>query len=149
MVLIIIILLVLLIFKNNDFEFKTLSSNCENFSISGSVSYNDKKTSIYITNIKYCGGIDKTKYNEIECILYESNDTLEKKISSYKYDQEADILLEEFLQNVTFTIDNYKQVCSEYDEDSLYIIINAKNNNDITTSYKIPLSLDENCKNST
>lgn len=131
--------------NNNDFEFKTLSSNCDNFSISGSVSYNDKKTSIYITNIKYCGGNDTKEYKEIECILYESHNNLEKKISNYKYNADKNILLEDFLQKVTLTVDDYKQVCKEYNENSLYLLINAKDNEDKITSYKIPLILEDNC----
>ena len=38
----------------DDFSFKTISSTCDAFNISGSIAYNDKKSAIYITNIKYC-----------------------------------------------------------------------------------------------
>lgn len=143
-VLIVIFCLFLIVFNNNDFIFKTLSSNCENFNLSGSVSYNDKKASIYITNIKYCGKKDTKKYQEIECILYENANEIDKKISSYEY-SDGLILLEDFLENVTLTIDNYKQVCKEFEDNSLYLLINAKDGEDKITSYKIPLSLNENC----
>ena len=53
-----IINFILYINKDEDFKFKTLSSSCENFTISGNIAYNDNKTSIYITNIQYCGGND-------------------------------------------------------------------------------------------
>lgn len=143
-VIIFIIVLFILLFNNNDFIFKTLSSNCESFNLSGSVSYNDKKASIYITNIKYCGKKDIQKYQEIECILYESANEIDKKISSYEY-SDGLILLEDFLDNVTLTVDNYKQVCKEFEENSLYLLINAKDEEDKITSYKIPLSLNDNC----
>ena len=133
--------------KNNDFHFKTLSSNCENFNISGSIAYNDKKSSIYISNIKYCGGNDITQYEEIECALYEANNDIEKKINSCNYNDEKNITLEEFLQTVTLTVDDYKKTCKEYSENSLFLSINAKDNNGKITAYKIPLTLENNCPN--
>lgn len=57
--------------RSNDFEFKTISSDCSNFTITGSVAYNDIKSAIYIANINYCGGADDNLYKSIECILYE------------------------------------------------------------------------------
>lgn len=149
LIVILVIMLLIIISQNNDsdFKFKTLSSNCDNFNISGNIAYNDKKSSIYITNIKYCGGNDTEKYKEIECILYESNNDIEKKISSYSYTEEENITLEDFLQTVTLSVDNYKKTCKEYSENSLYLLINAKNSNNKITSYKIPLSLEQSCSN--
>lgn len=144
-ILILLFLLIWLLFKNRDFEFKTLSSNCDNFTISGSVSYSNKKASIYITNIKYCGGNDTKLYKEIECILYENDNNIEKRISSFNYNEEENILLEDFLESITLTVDNYKQVCKEFEENSLYLLINAKDEENKITSYKIPLSLNDNC----
>ena len=143
--LITIILFVFLLNKNSDFKFKTLSTTCNNFNISGSIAYNDKKSSIYITNIEYCGGNDIEEYKSIECILYEKHDDIEKKISSYKYDE--NITLEDFLKKVTLTIDDYKKSCKEYNEESLYMLINAKNNDNKITTYKIPLKLEKSCSN--
>jgi len=144
-IIIIITLILFLNSKNSDFEFKTLSSNCENFNISGNIAYNDNKTSIYITNIKYCGGNDQELYKEIECILYESNKDIDKKISSYSYNKTENITLEEFLQTVTFSVDNYSKTCKDFYENILFLSINAKDNNDKITTYKIPLSLNQSC----
>lgn len=143
---IVILSLIILIWNNNsDFNFKTISSNCNNFDISGSIAYNDKKSSIYITNIKYCGDYLDIKYNYIECILYESNNNIERKISDFKYEGNDKINLEEFLKEITFSIDNYKQSCKEYSKNSLFLSINAINDNRDITSYKIPLLLDDSC----
>lgn len=140
----ILIIINIVINKESDFEFKMLTSKCDDFSISGNIAYNDKKSSIFITNISYCG-LDKNKtFKSIECILYESYGDLEKKISSYKYN-EKNIKLEEFLKQVTLSIDDYEKTCKEYSEHSLYLLINAVDNDEVTTSYKIPLSLDDNC----
>ncbi len=129
--------------NNNDFEFKTLSSECKNFNISGNISYNKNKSAIYITNIKYCGGDDNEKYKQIECILYESYNNIERKIDSFKSKHE-NIKLEEFLQDVTLSTDNYEKICKEYHKDSLYLSINATDYNEKITTYKIPLKF-ENC----
>ena len=145
----IVIFILSINFQNNNgnFNFKNLSSNCDNFNISGNIAYNDKKSSIYISNIKYCGGDDTTEYKEIECVLYESNNDIEKKISSCSYKEEKNITLEKFLQTVTLTVDNYKKICKEYSENSLFLSINAKDNNGKITAYKIPLALEQSCSN--
>lgn len=148
---VIITLIIAIIFINftsnnsDDFHFKTLSSNCKDFNISGTIAYNDSKSAIYITNIQYCGGDDNEEYKEVECSLYESDNDIEKKISSYKYDKDKNINLEEFLQQVTLTVDNYTKVCKEYKDNSLYLTINATNKEDKVITYKIPLVLNESC----
>ena len=142
--LILIVLIIILITRNNDFTFKTLSSDCENFNISGNIAYNKNKSAIYITNIKYCGGNDTEEYKKIECTLYEEHNDTVKKISSYEYDDKY-TKLEDFLQNVTFTVDNYENDCEDYKDNSLYLSILATTNNDKVITYKIPLKLEESC----
>ena len=138
--LVILLLLVFIIKNNGDFSFKTISSTCDAFNISGSIAYNDKKSAIYITNIKYCGGDDTKEYEKIECMLYESHKDMEKRISSYEYSEGKKIKLEKFLENVTFTVDNYKKTCDEHN--NLYLLINATDNSRNITTYKVPLKLD-------
>ena len=84
--------------KGKDFEFKTISSDCNNFTITGSVAYNDIKSAIYIANINYCGGVDDALYNSIECVLYEKNGDLENKISQVVIKDEQPKKLEELLK---------------------------------------------------
>ena len=144
---IIIILIIMLNNKEDDFKFKTLSSTCENFNIVGNIAYNDKKTYIYISNIEYCGGDDIKLYKKIECILYESSNNMDIKISSFNYTEDKKITLEEFLKNVTFAIDDYKKTCKEYSKNSLFLSINAIDENNKITSYKIPLVLEKTCNN--
>ncbi len=130
-------------FNNDDFHFKTLSTACENFTISGNISYNKNKSAIYITNIKYCGGDDIEEYKNIECILYEVNEDTETKISSFKSKNEK-IKLEDFLEDVTLSVETFEKACEYYEEDSLYLAINATDYNNKITTYKIPLRLN-NC----
>ena len=58
--------------KNDDYEFKTISSKCKDFKITGSAAYNKDKATIYISNVEFCGREDITKYKKITCTLYET-----------------------------------------------------------------------------
>lgn len=140
----ILILLMSLIIKNNDFEFKTITTNCSDFTVTGSMAYNKDKSSIYISHITYCGKEDVTKYKEINCTLYEVNET--SKIIIDKCKKENDISLEDFLKNVKFNIDNYDAVCKKYSENSLYLEIDALTKNESIITYKVPLKIEDNCK---
>ena len=142
-IVILVIILIILFNKSSDFEFKTLSSNCDNFDISGSISYNKNKSAIYVT-VTYCGEEDNNIYKKIDCTLYEKNNNMITKISSYII--EEDITLSEFLDKVTLSTDNYSKICREYKEDSLYLEINCTNDKGIVTSYTVPLSLNDDCE---
>lgn len=137
-----VILISVILFQkdSSDFTFKTLSSTCDNFNLSGNIAYNEKKSSIYIAHIQYCGGEDQNQYRKIECTLYETNDNLEMKIDSFKYDEDTPITLEDFLKTVTFTIDQYEKICKEYSENSMFLSISAEDQNGKVTMYKVPLS---------
>ena len=50
-------------------------------------------------------------------------------------------------KNVKINVDNYSSVCKNYKDSTLYLLINATDENDKVTSYKIPLILEENCNN--
>ncbi len=144
---ILLAVLIIWIVKNNDsdFESRTMSTSCENFKISGIISYNEKKSLIFIPKLEYCGE-EKNVYKEITCTLYEKNKDVIKEISSYKYD-EKEITLEDFLENVTFNVDNYLKVCNAYEKDSFFIEIKATDNDNKITSYNVPITLDDKCLN--
>lgn len=141
---VVIFMLLLVLFLNRDnFEFKTLSTSCDVFKVTGSIAYNKDKTSIYISHITYCGGDDDTIYDEITCHLYENDESIIKEISSCK--KINDITLEDFLKNLTFNVNHYDSTCKLYKENSLYLEIEAKDEKDKVISYKIPLVLEDNC----
>lgn len=144
-VLIVIIWISLIIIKKDNFEFKTLSSSCSNFELSGSIAYNDNKSSIYISHITYCGGNDTTLYKSIECSLYEKNGKVTTEISTCNYKKNKNITLEDFIKDISFHIDNYEKTCRKYSDNSLYLEIAAIENNGEITTYKIPLSLKDEC----
>ena len=148
-ILIIIILVVLILFliinhkNNSSFEFKTISTTCSDFKVSGSLAYDNKKSTIYISNINYCGEEDNNKYDKIECNLYERNDNINILLNSCS--DKENITLENYLKQTKIKINDYQKICASYNDNSLFLEINAYSNNTIKT-YKIPLSLDDNCK---
>lgn len=143
-ILIITIIILIITGQNESFKFKTLSASCNNFKLYGSLAYNDSKSSIYISNITYCGGKDNNEYKKINCTLYEKNGKTKTKISSYTSKNKS-YTLEEFLQNVKFHIDGYEKTCKVYKENTLELEIEATTNTNETISYKIPLTLEDNC----
>ena len=147
--LIIILLLIIgiIIFinmNNKGFNFKTISTTCNDFKVTGSIVYDKDIASIYISNIDYCGDKDKTVYKKIDCSLYENNNNINVLISSYK--SVNNVTLEEYLKDIKLKVDNYLKVCKNYSNDSLYLEINALDSNEKTITYKIPLKLNDDCK---
>ncbi len=144
---ILLIAIIIFIIKNvnSDFESRTLSTTCDNFKISGIISYNEKKSLIFIPKIEYCGE-SKNIYKEITCTLYEKDKDVIKKISDFTYN-ENEITLEDFLSKVTFNVDNYLKVCNIYSKDSFYLEIKATDKENKVTSYNVPITLDDKCLN--
>ena len=126
---------------NNDFEFKTISSNCGQFKISGSIAYNNKKSSIYISNINYCKDEDKTVYKKIKCYLYEDEHEIYES-----EEQGKNVILTDYLEHVTFNIDEYNLKCKNHLDEKLYLKIIATTNDNLTKTFKVPLTLNNNCK---
>ena len=145
-ILLIITILIILFYQNNNsnFEFKTISANCNNFNISGSIAYNDSKSSIYISQINYCGQKDENIYQNISCALYEENNDIKAKIATCQ--RKENITLEKFLQGLTFNVDNYQKTCKNYQANSLQIEITATDEMGNIKTYNIPLKLENNCR---
>ena len=141
----VIMAIIILKKRSNDFEFKTISSDCSNFTITGYVAYNDIKSAIYIASINYCGGADDNLYKSIECILYEKNGTLENRISQIVIKEENPKKLEDLLKNVTFNIDNYIYKCKEFQNNGLYVTIKATDSNNKQVTYSVPLTMNNVC----
>lgn len=142
---ILLILVLFLIFHDDSFTFKTVSSNCSNFEISGSIAYNKNKSYLYISNIDYCGGTDNNLYKKIECLLYEEHGMVKKQIGNYTYEKDSSIKLNEFLKDVNFSIDNFAKECKNIGKSNITLEITATDEEDKTTIYKVPLSMNKSC----
>lgn len=134
-----------LIFHQDSFEFKTLSAECTDFKITGSIAYSKDKSLIYISSINYCGKDDSDKYKEINCSLYDKKGKVKTKVSDCNNKNNKNITLENYLQNVKFMIDDYESSCKTYDKNTLWIEIIATYKDNKQINYKIPLSLENSC----
>ena len=135
-----------IILKNNNssYEFKTISSKCADFKITGSAAYNKEKATIYISNIEFCGKEDSTIYKEITCVLYETYNDTKTKISSCK--KEKNKKLEDFLKEVNISVDHYSSSCKNLTSNILSLEIQALNEDNKTITYNIPIKLNDTCK---
>lgn len=131
--------------NNSEINFKTVTSNCEDFNIFGSLAYNKNNSHLHLSNVTYCGGDDTSKYTKIECNLYEQKDNVLKVLDTCKYKYDGVISLESYLEKIDFDLEDFSKNCNNYDNSSLYIEINATDENNKTTTYKIPLNLSKTC----
>lgn len=143
-IILIISIIVLIIKRQDSFSFSTLSSQCANYNITGSIAYNNTKSSIYISDINYCGKPENTKYKKIECTLYEKDNDREIVISKNIYDKDP-IELSSYLKNLNFKIDDYKRTCKKYNKNSFFIKIRTTEISGRIKNQTIKLSLDDKC----
>ena len=130
--------------KNDDYEFKTISSKCADFKITGSAAYNKDKATIYISNVEFCGKEDTTKYKKITCTLYETYKDTKTKISDCSTSK--NINLEDYLKEVNIEVEHSSKSCKNLKENNLSLEINAVDSNNKTTTYTIPIKLNDSCK---
>lgn len=145
-IIVIIVGVILIVINNNDdYEFKKISTTCSNFKVSGSAAYNKSKTSLYISNIEFCGKEDNTVYKKIECDFYEKYEDKIIKISSCM--TKGNISLQDYLKTTQISVNNYNSVCKKVSSSKLYLEINATDKSGDVTTYKVPLKLKDNCIN--
>ena len=142
--LILAVLLMILIITKNINTFKQISTTCEDFKVNGSVAYNKKTSSLYISKVEFCGKNDE-EYKSLECNLFEEYNNVKVKISSYK--KIKNISLKEYLKDVSLNVNNYSSVCKKFNNSKLHIEIDAVSNDDKITTYKIPIKLVDNSCN--
>ena len=127
---------------NDDIKLNTLSTSCSDFKINGSVAYNEKRASLYISTLDYCGVSDNTVYDSISCTLYEEKDG--KKVSINSCDNLNNTTLENYLKEARIKVNNYSSTCKIITDAKLYLEINATKNND-SKEYIIPIDLNDDC----
>lgn len=131
--------------NNSNFEFKTITSSCKEFTLTGSAAYNKDKTSIYISNVDYCGKENNIIYEALTCNLYEDYKNTKTKIGSCGTSK-TKMTLDEFLNTVQINVNNYVASCKMFTSSSLYLEIQATDVENKTTTYQIPINLEENCQ---
>lgn len=135
-----ILLLFFFLKPHADYEFKTLSTTCSTFKLSGVAAYNKEKSSIYISNIESCEE-DLTIYEEFESILYEKyEDTLKEVYVDTKVESST---LVEYLKHLVIKVEDYSFTCKIFQDSELYIELHAKDSSGKITTYQIPITLEE------
>lgn len=134
--------------KIDDFKVSKLASDNDFFRIKGIIAYNNNKKSIYISKVDYSSQEEQRRYLGLECILYENNGTVEKRISECKSEKNEEnkvFTLSELLEEIEFNVENYSCSCDVPICKNLYLKINAINEDKETITYNIPIELDKNC----
>lgn len=143
-VFVLFLFIIILFCSNHDFYLKKVSSDCEDFTVTGSVAYNKEKSSIYISNIDYCGEEDTTVYEEVTCSLYEEYQNNKKKINEGL--KGKNISLDDYLKKVEIQVDDYSSSCKSFANSKIYLEIQGKDKNGKVSLYRVPIKLDSNCK---
>ena len=137
--------------NRNAYQYLNLSSKHESFNLKGIAVFSHDKKSIYISNIEYVNENNKNdKYTVIECSLYETDNVIDKKIDqcgdiNNAVSENEPVTLSEFLQTVEFNLYDYDANCKNLALHELYITISAKDINNKTNYYKVPIKLEEKC----
>ena len=132
-----------LVLNKDNFNFKTITTTCKEFKVTGTIAYDKSKSSINISKIDYCGGDDNNIYDSIKCDLYEKHGNENITIASCPK-AGSNEKLEDYLKDIEIRVDDYKQKCSIYKDNSLYLEITASKDNK-NTVYKVDLDLGDNC----
>ena len=141
-IIIVILLIIVVILINNlnsGFNTSSVSSMCSDCDVNGMITYDRNKSSIFISKVNYNGCEDNIIYKRIECNLYEDNILIKSCIVK------ENTTLKEYLNEVSFYIDNYEQVCKNYDNNTIKLNIKAIKDDGTTNNYEIPLNSESNC----
>lgn len=141
-VFIIISVCVFLFFHKHNYEFKTLNGETKDIKVTGSITYDESKSSIYL-NVDY-NADDTQKYSYIKCTLYEKHQDILNVISEKEYLEKTPVSLKEYLKMISFVIDNYSPSCKYYKDSILYLEISAKIDEEKSVTYKVPIKFN-NC----
>ncbi len=143
LILLLAIIIYFLTTKNHDFEFNPITTTCKNFDIIGSAAYNKDKTSLFISNINYCGKKDEVIYKKLNCSLYEKKKDSTTKVASCTKGKNK--TLNEYLENIQMKVDHFSSNCHNKNLSNFYLEIKALNEEDKTVIYKVPITIKEDC----
>lgn len=133
--------------SDSSFQFSSLASKHEEFSLKGVIAYNNEKKSLFISDVTYHEK-NQEKYYGVMCTLMEQNGDEVKKISECGTDLEPKDQLysmEELLGHVEFHLDNYSCPCRSDNCDNLFLNIRFLNEQKKVISYDVPLEVLQFC----
>ena len=145
----VVLILVFFVVHKETYQFKVLGTDSSEFDVSGVLAFSPDKSSIYISSIDYNNSSDNTEYKSLSCNLYDVNGDLKTKISSCESDNSDVETLNELLNSIDFTVDDYASSCRLFKTNQLVLEIKATSVDDKTVTYEVPLSFDDDCLGST
>ncbi len=145
----VVCIFVFFVVHKETYQFKVLGTDSSEFDVSGVLAFSPDKSSIYISSIDYNNSSDNTEYKSLSCNLYDVNGNLKTKISSCESDNSDVETLNELLNSIDFTVDDYASSCRLFKTNQLVLEIKATSVDDKTVTYEVPLSFDDDCLDST
>ncbi len=139
--------------NSSDYEYTSLKSDTNDWKVKGVAVYSKDKNSIYISDIEYLDKeFNKEKYTVVECVLYENNKDVDKKISqcgkiknNKNYSNNDVKSLKYLLKDIEFNVDGYKSSCKNLSKSNLFIDINLMTKENKKVTYKVPIKLNSKC----
>ncbi len=145
----VVLIFVFFVVHKETYEFKVLETDSNDFDVSGVLAFSPDKSSIYISSIDYNNSDDDTEYKSLSCNLYDVNGDAKTKISSCESENSDVETLNELLNSIDFTVDDYASSCRLFKTNQLVLEIKAISVDDKTVTYEVPLSFDDDCLDST
>ncbi len=148
-VLVLGIIIMLFLFKNEEYNLGVIKSGNDEFIITGAASYSSDKKSIHITDINYIRE-DENLYELLEFSLYETEGDITKKlIDGRNVDISVDfkdgLLINELIDSADLYIDNYNSICSDLENPNLFIRISLLSESGLIINHEVPLVFDYTC----
>ncbi len=144
--LILLLIVVAITFWPNDkLVLKPISTNASEFSVSGSIVYNNDVATIYVSDIEYAGENKDKIYKSINFTLYEEYGDKLVKISERIIENGNQNSFEEIISDIHFNVENYAATCKQYACNAFYIKVTAKDNNDQISTFEIPFVFLDDC----
>ena len=124
--------------KNGNYNFRDVTSTCDEYKISGIAAYDANKSSIYISKIEYCGEEDlKEEYDNITCTLYEEYNDIRKRVSTCE--EKSNVTLNDYLKSISIKVEDYSTICKDFSKSTLYLEIKAEGK--VSYTHEIPLKI--------
>ena len=135
------LIIMLLLEHNSTYHFRKITSPSNDFNITGSIAYDDKKTSIYISNIEYTGTEEEKFYKQRECSIYQKLTNYELNLGSKTYNMDTPTTLTNIINEISFNLEKLENNNKSFSSDSFYLLITVTDTNDREIIFKVPLFL--------
>ena len=135
------LIVMLLLQHNSTYHFRKITSPSNDFNITGSIAYDSKKTSIYISNIEYTGTEEEKFYKQIECSIYQKLTDYELNLGSKTYNIDTPTTLTNIINEISFNLEKLENNNKSFSSDSFYLLISVTDTNDREIIFKAPLFL--------